>query len=123
MTPTAAFTIVLFAAALVAPTEVVWLKKPTGDQLPSTPTDSTAFWSGRVELDCRILASGLLDDCKVVVEEPGDHGRGAWAIKVATLFQAAPLSKSGVPVAGRRITIPIRFDPPSDEPQAEPAPQ
>ncbi|MDP1738765.1 MAG: hypothetical protein Q8L23_15155 [Caulobacter sp.] len=114
--------VLLVALALVAagapldPRDIVWLRKPTGDEVARhVPTESRGL-IGRVALDCAVTASGLLSDCRITSDDSVGKGLSEIAIKLAPYFRAALLSKSGAPVAGRRIIIPFRFDLPSDEP-------
>jgi hypothetical protein len=109
---------ITIAAAHLDPGDVVWLRKPTGEEISRhIPTDVRDL-TGRVILDCAVTTSGQLSDCRVTGDDSADQTLSGIAIKFAPYYRAALHAKSGVPVAGRRVTIPYRFDPPSDEPSA-----
>ena len=125
MSLAAAFAVLILAAEPSLPSlDIVWEAKPT--ELPDLPRfiprDTRRYRAGEVQLNCRFTADGRLEDCVILKEIPADYGLGAWTLKVATLFKAAPLSKSGIPVAGRRVIIPFRFDPPAHQPPPTPEP-
>lgn len=70
--------------------------------------------NGSVRMSCVVTASGTLQDCSVVSETPADFGFGESAVKMAKLFKMAPKTEDGSPVGGARVTIPIRFNLPSE---------
>ena len=123
MTPVLLIAAALGAAAPLDPRDVAWTRKPTGEELAlHIPTEARGL-IGRAILDCVVTAAGRLSDCRVTSDDTSGQGLSAVVIKLAPYFRAAPLSKSGVPVAGRRVAIPVRFNQPSDEPPAESTPQ
>ena len=117
MTPVLLIALALAAAAPLDPRDVVWTRRPTGEEVRHVPSEIRGV-VGRATLDCAVTTSGLLSDCRVTSDDSSGQGLSPVAIKLAPYFRAAPLSKSGVPVAGRRVAIPPRFDPPSDESSA-----
>lgn len=120
MTPVLLIALAIAAAAPLDPRDVVWLRKPTGDEVARhIPTESRGL-IGRATLDCAVTPLGMLSDCRITSDDSPGQGLSAFAIKVAPYFRAAPETRSGLPVAGRRVAIPLRFDTPSDEP---PSPQ
>lgn len=120
MTPVLLIAAALAVAAPLDPRDVAWMRKPTGEELAlHIPTNDRGL-IGRAILDCEVTAAGMLSDCRVTSDDTRGQGLSAVVIKLAPYFRAAPLSKSGVPVAGRRITIPFRFDPPTDAPSPAP---
>jgi protein TonB len=64
--------------------------------------------SGRVVLACTIAANGSID-CAVASETPEGWGFGDAAMKMARLFQIAPMTVNGQPTAGGKINVPITF--------------
>jgi TonB family protein len=80
--------------------------------------------TGRGVVDCAVAASGRLEDCHVVAEEPGDLGFGSAAVQVATLMEMNPWTEDGAPVDGGRIRLPIRLTLPDEPaPESPPAPK
>ena len=75
------------------------------------------MWSGIPRsLRCRVDASGALTDCSVTDETPTGEGFGEAALAMSPLFHMRPMTRDGVPVAGGRINIPIRFGLPKAAP-------
>jgi protein TonB len=70
--------------------------------------------NGSVRMSCTVTASGTLSDCSIVSETPADFGFGDSAMKMSKLFKMAPKTEDGSPVGGARVTIPIRFNLPSE---------
>lgn len=66
--------------------------------------------AGRVALDCRIAQGGVLEDCRVVSEDPAGSGLGRTALDLKTHFRLATWSDEGLPLVGRRVQVPLRFD-------------
>lgn len=91
-------------------TDIVWLRLPTGEEISAmVPRRSLPAPPGRIVMACTIVSSGRLTDCKVSEEAPEGFGYGAVAIKVARYFTAGPVTKSGLPTVGRRVSIPMVF--------------
>ena len=65
--------------------------------------------NGRVELICRVMASGALRDCDVIDESPAGFEFGDAAVKMADLFQMRPMTRNGLAVSGAQVEIPINF--------------
>jgi TonB family protein len=89
-----------------------WEEQPSpGDLMDLYPKDALQKRrGGRVELDCLIAISGHLD-CLVIIETPEGEGFAAAALKASALFKMAPTDKDGRPVAGKRLHLPMRFEP------------
>lgn len=58
---------------------------------------------------CRLTGQGSLTGCTVIAEMPQDEGFGAAAVRLAQLFRFKPHTRSGKPVAGATIVVPISF--------------
>jgi len=106
---------VSYAPGASAPTTLIlqpdWAQKPdAADVARVYPTKADQDQvGGMVVLDCRFRTDGRLTACKVASEVPPGDGFGAAALKLAEVFQARPLSRDGVAVAGQAVRIPIRF--------------
>lgn len=105
---------VLMQAATPSPPlliDPVWDRRPTGEDIARAypKAAAKAFLSGTARTSCLITEEGRLADCVSIAEDPSDAGFGAAAVAVMPLFRMKPLSKSGNPVAGLRISVPIRF--------------
>jgi protein TonB len=70
--------------------------------------------AGSAKMSCVVTATGTLQDCQVVSQTPEDFGFGDAALKMAKLFKMQPKTEDGTPVGGARVTIPIRFNLPSE---------
>jgi 16S rRNA processing protein RimM len=83
----------------------------------SSPEDARRYVSRdvglpRAELPAPGPGEYYWDDlvgCRVATESPQDDGFGDAALKMAGEFRMRPMTRDGVPVAGARIGIPIRF--------------
>lgn len=64
---------------------------------------------GRVILACTVDGQGKLIDCHTEDEIPIGEGFGEAALKMAHLFQMAPMTLNGEPVSGGTVQIPIVF--------------
>lgn len=96
------------ATLLVSP---VWDRRPGGDDIARVyPREaSKEFLSGVASTTCTVTAEGRLTDCESKREEPAGAGFGPAALSLTTLFRMKPLDADGALVAGRKITVPIRF--------------
>ncbi|HEX7948132.1 MAG TPA: energy transducer TonB [Phenylobacterium sp.] len=64
---------------------------------------------GAATIACIVTAQGALTGCKVETETPAGWGFGEAALQLAPLFRMKPKAKDSAPVAGRPVSIPIRF--------------
>ena len=64
---------------------------------------------GAATVQCTISIVGALFDCRVISESPVGLGFGAAAMKMTPLFRMKPRTKSGQPVEGGTVNIPMRF--------------
>lgn len=70
---------------------------------------------GRGVMNCLVGAGGRLEDCKLVSETPTGHGFGEAALALSPRFALKTWTSEGLPSQGGRVTVPIRFEPPSAE--------
>jgi TonB family protein len=108
--------------AAVAPAAAVgsmigarWLRKPS-------PADMEAYYpkvaaithtAGRALVGCQVNAEGRLEACQVEEEQPLGEGFGEAAARlVVDKFKMRPKTADGMPVAGGKVRIPIRFSTP-----------
>lgn len=92
-----------------------WARKPSGETTarayPAEALDRTI--AGGATIDCAINLDGRAEDCRIESEAPWGLGFGDAAVK---LIQAEgrfkPATLAGKPVAGGRMSIPLKFAPP-----------
>jgi TonB family protein len=107
----------LLAASAIAtgqPPAVV--TNPDWERLPSAADLGSAYppgaeargIEGRVVLNCRVEATGLTDDCRIVSETPMGAGFGQAALGLSRKFRMRPATRNGVPEPAR-VTVPVRF--------------
>ncbi len=89
----------------------VWLRRPTEPEVsrlyPSPAQDEGL--GGEATIDCAVTASGHLGGCAVVAERPLRRGFGPATLKLAPRFQMKAVTRSGEPVEGRRVRVPVRW--------------
>lgn len=102
--------------------DAVWTRKPTGEEIARLypPKAQTAERGGWTVLSCRVDAKGGLKACQVAAESPKGWGFGAAALSLAQYFRYAPLTKSGAPIEGGYVTIPIILHGPTAKSQEPP---
>lgn len=105
------------AAASPAPpgwplTNPDWVRRPTGNDMARVYPDRATAKSlnGAATISCRVLASGELTGCQVLVETPSGEKFGEAAMRLAPLFRMRPQTTDGRPVEGGTIRIPIKFN-------------
>lgn len=89
----------------------VWVRRPSGVDLARAFPQAAleAGVEGRAVIACEVAVDGALTGCTVAAEEPKGYGLGEAALKVAPEFRMETRARSGAPVAGARVRIPIRF--------------
>lgn len=92
-------------------TQVTWIATPTGQDIAAVypPSAVASGKGGAVLLECRVDKQGLLDACKVQIEDPVGMEFGIAAMQLASRFKVALTAPDGSPVAGRSLRIPIMF--------------
>lgn len=74
------------------------------------PEARQARQSGRAAVNCVILADQRLDDCRIVTETPQGYRFGEAGLRAATFFRyRPPMTSSGRPLEGQRVTINVLF--------------
>ncbi len=97
-------------------TQPDWVRKPTAEQLMRAyPSAAEARGiAGVAELSCLVRVDGSLTGCSVTSETPGNQGFGRAAVSVSRYFRLSPRTVDGQAVDGARVTMAIRFTPPTD---------
>lgn len=67
--------------------------------------------SGRATVQCEVNSAGLLDQCRVLEEDPAGYGFGQAGIQLAFEHHVRPDAEGRFPV-GRRVSVPVDFAPP-----------
>jgi hypothetical protein len=61
---------------------------------------------GRASVDCRVIAGGRLEDCRLVSEDPAGANVGAFALQLARNTRVAPDDRR---IRGGRILLVFRM--------------
>jgi TonB family protein len=107
---------VLASAAPAMAQDVVtnpsWRTKPSGSEIaryyPDDAIDRSI--SGTATISCEVLATGRLEACDIVSEQP--YGLGFGKAAVGMMIRSArfnPKTVNGKPVGGATVRIPLRF--------------
>lgn len=75
------------------------------------PAARAARRAGRGTVNCLIRIDQRLDDCRVVSETPPGFGFGEAAMRAASAFfrYRPPMTASGRPIEGQRVTVFVQF--------------
>lgn len=90
----------------------IWIQKPGGEDMARYyPAEAikAGVNSATAVMDCRVAASGRLQDCVIRKEDPAQYGFGEAMLKLSRHFQMAPEDRDGQPTAGGVVTIPVMF--------------
>jgi hypothetical protein len=67
-------------------------------------------YQARVVMACVVGASGSLEDCKAVSEDPGGLGYADAALSLSKFFRLSVWTDEGLPTIGGQVRVPLRFD-------------
>jgi hypothetical protein len=89
-----------------------WAARPTAEDMRFYyPVNSWRLSrAGSARLQCLVGANGALQ-CRVQEEVPSSQGFGDAALRLATLLRVSATDQNGQSTAGRRVTVPISFQP------------
>ena len=101
-------------------TDPDWIRTPNGDDFATyfPAVAQLVGLGGRIMMNCQVSTSGTLENCTITNETPKGLGFGDAALKISEYFRMKPMTVDGVPVAGAKINIPIRFEPSPDQAEA-----
>jgi protein TonB len=93
-----------------------WQRLPNGDDMARYYPERAQRLgvSGSARMECTVNSNGTVGECQVTSENPPDQEFGSAALKLSKLFKMKPMTRDGVPVAGGKVVIPIRFEVPKD---------
>ena len=102
------------AGETIARSRLRWSQRPTAEDLQFFyPVEA---WrenlAGSADLECLIISSGELR-CRAARDTPQGRGFGDAAARLSTLLRVERTDAEGQSVLGRRVIVPIRFQPPS----------
>jgi TonB family protein len=86
-----------------------WTNRPTRDDLERLYPHKAKGVQGDVKVDCLIDENGRFTSCDVVSESPSGLGFGDSTIALSKLFRMKPVDGDGLPVAGRKLRLPVRW--------------
>jgi TonB family protein len=117
---------ILSAAALLAVdppvvTEPSWRRMPSIEDIAEHYPDKAreAVVGGRVMLGCRVAASGRLNNCEVLSEDPEGYDFGIAALGLVGLMEMNPRTVDGKPVGDGLVRVPLKFTAPAEEGEGE----
>jgi protein TonB len=84
-----------------------WTRRPSRDDLMRLYPRGVTGVRGQVRARCLIDANGKFMSCDIISEEPAGKGFGEATIRLSKLFQMKLLDADGLPVAGRKLTLPV----------------
>ncbi|HEY5071043.1 MAG TPA: TonB family protein [Caulobacteraceae bacterium] len=99
----------------------LWTALPTPEQMAEFyPAQALArgVKSGQGKVECTVAADGVLSGCAAKAADPPDLGFSEAAVKVAGALKMSLWTQEGGPVVGADITIPVRFDAPTERPRS-----
>jgi hypothetical protein len=102
------------AGEAVALSNVRWRQRPNAEDLRFYyPTDAwRTSTPGSARLECVVAGGGALR-CRAASEDPAHRGFGESARRLATLLVAEETGEDGASIVGKRVVVPIRFEPAS----------
>lgn len=87
-----------------------WTALPAAaDFQASFPKTANGVNEVRVAMVCSVGEGGALAGCVVDREEPAGQGYGQGALALAPKFRVGPWSQDGLPTAGAKVRVPIRY--------------
>lgn len=105
------------ASALDASAPVIgrpkWMAVPRINDIVAVlpePAKKAKVYKARVVMECKVVAEGHVDDCKVLSQEPGGLGYDEAAMRLSKYFRLGVWSDEGLPTVGGSVAIPLRFD-------------
>jgi TonB family protein len=91
-------------------TRPAWAQLPAAaDFQASFPKTANGVNEVRVALVCSVGDDGALSGCTIDREEPAGQGYGQGALALAPKFRVGPWSQDGMPTAGAKVRVPIRY--------------
>ena len=102
---------VIFRERLLAPTDVVYLRRPDARLFSSLYPDEARRkrLEGKGAVKCRVTETGMLGSCRVVEETPAGSGFGMATMALMSGVQIAPKTKSGQPTLDAKVVIPVTW--------------
>jgi periplasmic protein TonB len=99
--------------------DILWARRAgardMADNYPPAAQDRNI--AGQAVLDCLVLPTHTLA-CAVLSESPSNQGFGRAAVRISSKFQTAPTTSDGADAVGKRVRLPVRFQPPSPDRRA-----
>lgn len=90
-----------------------WVAVPRVNDLAAVVPEAAkkaGVYKARVVMDCDVVASGLVEGCAVVSQDPPGLGYDAAALKLTRYFALGVWTEEGLPTVGGKVRIPLRFD-------------
>ena len=92
-------------------TRPLWTRRPTQNDLVKFYPPGISGIKATVLARCLIDATGKFSSCDILQEEPARMGFGEATIRLSKLFQMKPADGEGMPVAGRKLNLPVVWYP------------
>ncbi|MDP3749803.1 MAG: energy transducer TonB [Phenylobacterium sp.] len=96
-----------------------WTSLPDGQDMvagyPAAAVEA-GVRTGRVVMNCQVVAEGRLSACATEREEPAGLGFGDSAVALSKAFRVQTWSTEGLPTVGGSIRVPLRYEMPNAPP-------
>lgn len=87
----------------------MWLRRPSADDMRRLYPSQLRGIEGFVRADCVLDERGQFTSCEIVEETPAGMGFGESTVRLAKLFKMKPVDADGASVAGRKLSLPVRW--------------
>lgn len=97
-------------------TNAEWARRPSPDDIARYYPERAQRLGqgGKAIIECTVSSTWTLENCSVVYEDPHDGEFGSAMLRMSRLFRIAAVDGEGQPTVGRRVRVPVVFQPPKE---------